>query len=255
MQYLSFNEAVGGKGQIKGLPEEDSDTQRALLDPMPLRDTWVLWEQAVPPSDGKSSAYADSMKEIVPFKTAQEFWSIWNGVPQPSELLDNKRITRDNGGNPTAIDAIMIFKKGVRPEWEDPLNATGGHFQVQLKSSIGGAQIDEYWNNIVLGMVGGTIEPYDMITGVRLVDKLSGAKAAGILRIELWFTKYDNQDAVNALKKSMEKTMCEKLDGTPGTAVKIELKRVGPGCASKIFGKWACASLPAPVPTRPDLQN
>ena len=24
--------------------------------------------------------------------------------------------------------------------------------QVQLKSSIGGAQIDEYWNNIVLGM-------------------------------------------------------------------------------------------------------
>ena len=74
-------------------------------------------------------------------------------VPQPSELRDNKRITRDNddlacigllrsnsehgrrpdkflapgctgctsgiglvatqGGNPTAIDAIMIFKKGV----------------------------------------------------------------------------------------------------------------------------------------------
>lgn len=27
------------------------------------------------------------------------------------------------------------------------------HSQVQLKPSTGGAQIDEYWNNIVLGMV------------------------------------------------------------------------------------------------------
>ena len=65
--------------------------------------------------------------------------------------------------------------------------------QVQLKPNVGGAQIDEYWNNIVLGMalaldeldragfwalgqtgvvvsnheVGGTIDPYDMITGAR----------------------------------------------------------------------------------------
>ena len=72
---------------------------------------------------------------------------------------------------PPAVCELLpnIFCK-VRPEWEDPLNATGGHFQagaevglsfrgqvthvcqVQLKSSIGGAQIDEYWNNIVLGM-------------------------------------------------------------------------------------------------------
>mmetsp|Transcript_27650 Transcript_27650/g.60213 ORF Transcript_27650/g.60213 Transcript_27650/m.60213 type:complete len:234 (-) Transcript_27650:82-783(-) len=225
MQFLSFNEAVGGKGQITGLPEEDSDTQKALLDPMPLKDTWVLWEQAVPAG---GNSFHESLKKIVGFKTAQEFWSIWNGVPQPSELLENKRITRDNpgsGSQPTAIDAIMIFKEGVRPEWEDPLNASGGHFQVQLKPSTGGAQIDEYWNNIVLGMVGGTIDPYDMITGVRLVDKLSGAKAAGILRIELWFTRYEDNPAVTTLKKNMEKCLCQKLDGSAGPTVqKIELK-------------------------------
>ncbi|CAJ1338638.1 unnamed protein product [Effrenium voratum] len=167
------------------------------------------------------------MKEIVPFKTAQEFWSIWNGVPQPSELLENKRITRDNGSSQTAIDAIMIFKDGVRPEWEDPLNASGGHFQVQLKPSLGGAQIDEYWNNIVLGIVGGTIEPYDIITGVRLVDKLAGAKAAGILRIELWFARYEDTAAMNQLRKNMEKIMFQKLDGSAGTPVKIELKAHG----------------------------
>jgi hypothetical protein len=31
--------------------------------------------------------------------------------------------------------------------------ARRSHSQVQLKPSTGGAQIDEYWNNIVLGMV------------------------------------------------------------------------------------------------------
>merc|ERR1711933_579496 len=60
------------------------------------------------------------------------------------------------------IDAIMIFRDNVRPEWEDKLNATGGHFQFQLKPNIGGGQVDEYWNNLVLGMIGATIEPVNL---------------------------------------------------------------------------------------------
>lgn len=32
----------------------------------------------------------------------------------------------------------------------------------QLKPQIGGGQIDEYWNNLVLGMVGGTIQPAEV---------------------------------------------------------------------------------------------
>eukprot|EP00440_Ansanella_granifera_P068014 gb/GFBE01073782.1/.p1 GENE.gb/GFBE01073782.1/~~gb/GFBE01073782.1/.p1 ORF type:complete len:229 (+),score=29.95 gb/GFBE01073782.1/:1-687(+) len=220
MQYLSFNEAVGGK-HMPGLPEETTETQSALLEPMPLRDTWVLWEQAVASGQG---AYGDATKEVVPFKTAQEFWSIFNGVPQPSELLDGKRMSRDNAGAHTAIDAIMIFKKGVRPQWEDPMNATGGHLQVQLKPLIGGAQIDEYWNNVVLAMVGGTLEPYEIITGVRLVDKMGNGKAASMLRIELWFSKADDSNT-SLLKKNFEKIMGEHLDGSSGTlGFKTEVK-------------------------------
>ena len=47
----------------------------------------------------------------------------------------------------------------------------------QCLSDVGAAprrQVDEYWNNLVLGMIGATIEPANMITGLRLVDKLSG---------------------------------------------------------------------------------
>ena len=30
-----------------------------------------------------------------------------------------------------SIDAIMIFREGISPEWEDQANANGGHFQIQ----------------------------------------------------------------------------------------------------------------------------
>eukprot|EP00933_Yihiella_yeosuensis_P006164 TRINITY_DN110835_c0_g1_i1.p1 TRINITY_DN110835_c0_g1~~TRINITY_DN110835_c0_g1_i1.p1 ORF type:complete len:266 (+),score=59.08 TRINITY_DN110835_c0_g1_i1:90-800(+) len=228
MSYLTFNEAVGGNNtKIRGLPEEDEASTLDLMDQMPLKDTWVLWEQAVPSDTkgGGGSSYSDATKQIVEFNTAQDFWRIWNGVPQPSALLNNCRFIRENPGQqPAAIDAVMLFKKGVRPEWEDPKNQSGGHFQVQLKPNIGGAQIDEYWNNLVLAMVGGTLEPYDMITGVRLVDKLAGAKAAGVLRIELWFSRYDAAQAWGELKKNMEKAMGQRLDGSTSVPVKCETK-------------------------------
>jgi translation initiation factor 4E len=211
--YLSFNESLVGRGNF-GIPEDDEEVViEALKEPMPLRDNWVLWEQVV--QEGKKENYADATRKVTKFNTVQEFWGIWNGLPQPSELLEQKRIMRDqSNGAAVAVDALMIFKEGIAPEWEDPKNANGGHFQIQMKPNVGGGQIDEYWNNVVLGMVGGTLEPADMITGIRLVDKLGGAKLASAIRIELWFTKFGETSAVNALKRNFQKCMCTKVDGT-----------------------------------------
>lgn len=35
------------------------------------------------------------------------------------------------GGHEKKISTIGIFKTGIRPEWEDPENSTGGDFQVK----------------------------------------------------------------------------------------------------------------------------
>jgi translation initiation factor 4E len=208
---LSFNSSISGQGSF-GIPEEESEEiKEALKQPMKLKDTWVLWEQVVT-DGGKAAAYEDATKQVTSFSTVQEFWAIWNGMPQPSELLGGSgmRIMRGQ----VAIDAIMIFKDGVKPAWEDKLNQTGGHFQIQLKPNTGGGQIDEYWNNLVLGMVGGSLEPSDMITGIRLVDKLGGQKTVNAIRIELWFARYSDQNAVNLLKKNMEKCLGTRVDGS-----------------------------------------
>eukprot|EP00415_Alexandrium_ostenfeldii_P000864 UN0864 len=183
---------------------------------MPLRRSWVLWEQQA------SGGYAT--KKIVSFSTAQEFWAIWNGVPQPSELLEGKRFMKEQpNGQSSAIDAIMIFSEGISPEWEDSANAQGGHFQIQLKPPSGGGQIDEYWNNLVLAVVGECMDSSNIITGLRLVDKLSGkGKVTDIIRLELWYHSKATQPEISALKRSMEKTLTTRLDGSMGPILKGE---------------------------------
>jgi len=215
-QFLSFNEAISGRGSF-GLDEDTDDSViEALQEPMKLKDNWVLWEQ-VGQEGGKAGGYAPN--RVAPFNTVQDFWGIWNGIPQPSELLESKRIMREQrNGTPVAIDAIMIFKEGIKPEWEDEKNACGGHFQIQLRPNVGGGQIDEYWNNLVLAMIGGVLEPSELITGIRLVDKLSGPKVANAIRIELWFTKYQDTPAVNLLRKNFENCMSLKVDGSRSSA-------------------------------------
>jgi len=107
----------------------------------------------------------------------------------------------------------MIFKQGVKPEWEAPENVKGGHFQLQLKPQLGGGLIDELWNNIVLGMIGGGIEPSDMIHGVRLVDKLSH-KTKPVIRIEVWFSDMDPGETgrLYNLRGDLERCMGTGLD-------------------------------------------
>merc|ERR1719469_1587060 len=141
-------------------------------------------------SSDKASQYSDATHKVAQFTSVQDFWKIWNHMPQPSELLEQKRMVREQPDGLHVIDAIMIFRDGVKPEWEDKLNANGGHFQFQLKPTVGGAQMDEYWNNLVLGMTGCTIEPANMITGIRLVDKLSFKRSDRFIRLEIWFTNY-----------------------------------------------------------------
>lgn len=215
-QYLSFNSKISPGLATYQQPSEAELEELKNRDP-PLRYTWTIWEQIMQQSDAKNSAYSDATHKVANFSTVKGFWKYWNHLPQPSELLDGKKFVRDNGVDSRSIvDALMLFRDGIKPEWEDSTNATGGHFQFQLKPQLGGGVIDELWNNIVLGMIGGTIQPAEMVTGVRLVDKLTQNKMAAI-RIEVWFANFEDTEKVDALQKSLEQCMGTKLDGSVET--------------------------------------
>ena len=183
---------------------------------------WHLWEKLA--SSGASS-YSSAMQDVATVKSVREFWAHWINVPQPSELLEGNKIVREEvEGKPANIDSLMLFREGVKPEWEDPANRSGGHFAFTFRpATVSPAQVDEYWNNIVLGLVGGSIEPKDMVTGVRLVDKMSSGRNSCI-RIEVWFTNYADTEAVNTLRSNVEACMSLHLDDTHGHVPKAEQK-------------------------------
>lgn len=69
-------------------------------------------------------------------ETVEEFFEIYRHLNRPSTL-------------PLVSDYHM-FKKGVRPIWEDDENKKGGKWIVRLKKGVA----DRYWEDLLLAMIG-----------------------------------------------------------------------------------------------------
>mmetsp|Transcript_12684 Transcript_12684/g.28028 ORF Transcript_12684/g.28028 Transcript_12684/m.28028 type:complete len:231 (-) Transcript_12684:98-790(-) len=222
MVFLSFNSAVTPLEEIADDHDEGLDDDTVPGD-LPLRFRWVVWEQLMATTAGKSQ-YSESTRQIASCETVEGFWKTWALLPQPSELLTNRMVLNVQDGF-HIVDALMVFRDGIMPQWEDQANCDGGHLQFQFKASMGSGQIDEYWNNVVLGVVGATIEPSDLITGVRLVDKLSGNRANGHLRLEVWFSHFPDSRSMQLFQQNVERCIATRtLEGRIGSVPKAEVK-------------------------------
>ena len=81
----------------------------------------------------------------------------------------------------------MVFREGVKPEWEDKMNRDGAEWFCRKAFPL--PQLDDFWANLTMGMVGETIDPRDEICGARVVDKSTGQRQ--MYRLELWFKRKD----------------------------------------------------------------
>ncbi|KAI9681985.1 MAG: eukaryotic translation initiation factor 4E [Caeruleum heppii] len=125
----------------------------------PLMHTWTLWFTKPPtgkvvplhPSIGQSCGliptqsdnWNDLLKEVVTFDSVEEFWGVYNNITPTSELA----LKSD----------YHLFKKGVRPEWEDAQNKHGGKWAYQFKEKRS-VPIDELWLHVMLAAIGETLE-------------------------------------------------------------------------------------------------
>ncbi|KAI4217454.1 MAG: hypothetical protein LQ351_000049 [Letrouitia transgressa] len=99
----------------------------------PLMNEWTLW--FTKPPSGKDHNWNDLLKEVVTFDS--------NNISPVSELA----LKSD----------YHLFKKGIRPEWEDPQNKHGGKWAYQFKDKRT-APIDELWLHLMLAAIGETLE-------------------------------------------------------------------------------------------------
>jgi translation initiation factor 4E len=247
MATLSFNQKIATLPEVSDSPVDFI----ASMDPVPLKSTWSLWEQLQQnqPQTGTAElsaqtstiSYGDLTRKVASVRDVQSFWKYFMHLPQPSSILgESLKVQRqdDESTTPHTLAAIMFFRDDIRPEWEDEANRKGGHFQFTLQhertrsgkdAAVPGkaeavasnwlARTDEFWNNLVLGLVGGTIEPDDFVTGIRLVDKVKppikpGARPVGHLRIEVWFRDASDKAKIEQLEQSIEAHLKSRLDGT-----------------------------------------
>lgn len=161
---------------------EENDTglvQELETDPEglhPLERDWVMWfmNGSKPKSDPKkghmNNGWNQGLIELAHFGTIEEFWAIQQHIQIPSKL-------------PLKND-YMMFKEGVRPEWEDEGNLGGGMWKMVIPNKLRAEQLDKMWLETLLSMIG---EYYadlgDLICGAYLQRRQRED------RIQIWTTK------------------------------------------------------------------
>ena len=137
--------------------------------------------------------YSDQAYErLGDFSSVQDFWNILEYLPKPSDVFSQRdparRIVRAKV-NGRSLEALGLFKTGVKPEWEFPLNIKGGH--LEFRDDIPLEVVDRIWYETLLAIVGEVLECGRDIMGARIVDKSKTRKTE--FRLEIWLATTDDK--------------------------------------------------------------
>ena len=158
----------------------------------PLQNSWTFWEH-VKAQGGKN--YGDTFTQLGSFNTVEGFWNFKNNLPHPSAVF----FTKESGPRrlkDRELEGFSMFKTGIKPAWEDKRNETGGEYY--LRTELSTYDLDTYFEKLLCGCIGETLDPDNYICGVRLVDKSKGARPC--YRLEVWFSTREQEicDSIRA---------------------------------------------------------
>lgn len=115
--------------------------------------------------------------------------------------------------NGKTIDAFSVFKKGIRPEWEDPANRTGS--ELVWRKTMNLDLSDIYWENMVLALIGEALDEDDDICGGRIVDKSKRGSNRTMIKIELWL-KTTSHEVGERIRIKLVEALTDNESGKPG---------------------------------------
>jgi translation initiation factor 4E len=145
-----------------------------------------------------ANAWKENMKQVCSFDTVEDFWRYYNYLPKPSEVFYDGETKKRIGADQKIVEEYSLFKRGIEPEWGDPMNATGGEFF--CRQFIDAEILNMYWQNLVLGVIGESMEDpatdgndgrplLSCVNGARIVDK--GKAYHPMFKIEVWISERD----------------------------------------------------------------
>jgi translation initiation factor 4E len=137
------------------------------------------------PAAAESHDYEAGLTVIGEFETVESFCRYFNWLKPPSKLERNSN--------------YHMFKRGIKPMWEDPANAAGGKWVLTMKGNP--PLLDRCWAWAAMALVGEELDEADEVCG--LVVSLR----AKVDRIQLWTRGKDDVEKLNALAKRLVKIL------------------------------------------------
>lgn len=148
----------------------------------PLNTEWSLWTSVKVKESKKEVNWMDTVKNIITVNTIEDFWAMFNNIPQASQL-----------NHPFDY---YFFRKDIQPMWEDSSNINGGKLTLMFKKTCDSDFIDKVWMHTILGCIGEQFE--DNICGVVLnVRKHQD-------RINIWVNTDKEEDIKSLAEKWKE---------------------------------------------------
>lgn len=149
-----LGKAVGKGGSSSSLSDAKAASLTSSSAAVPahqLRNSWYFWFR---PPISKANGYIEYEKTLHPIascSTAEEFFVVYQHLKRPSVL--------------PLVSDYHLFKKGIRPIWEDEENKKGGKWIVRLKKGVA----DRYWEDLLFAIIGDQFgEASDEVCGVVL---------------------------------------------------------------------------------------
>lgn len=158
------------------------------MDPIyKLNNTWVLWEH----QKNNNVNYEQNTCELGTFNTINDFWKYYNNYPYPSVIFSDGSVKPIIENPDREIASISLFKMGVEPKWEDPMNTNGAELAIRKFKNL--EELDNIWETMSIMCIGEQFEMSNLVTGIRVVDSSIPNRKA-LYRVELWFSdkKYKN---------------------------------------------------------------
>lgn len=113
----------------------------------PLQHTWTLWFY----ENDRNNTWEENQKEIASFSSVEDFWSLFNHIKLASELRQGCDYS--------------LFKRGIRPMWEDDYNKRGGRWLINLEKKQRSSDLDRFWLDVILCMIGEAFDNSEDVCG------------------------------------------------------------------------------------------
>lgn len=174
----------------------------------PLVHSWDFWHDrqdrspANPDNAASPSAYENRLVRLATVDDIRSFWSVFNNFDTTTLPLR---------------DSVHLFKRGVKPIWEDPRNTHGGAWTFRVPRALA----PQFWRDVCLMAIGEQLGKAVEEEGVeRFRDDICGVSLGvryGSCLVQVWNRDGEHEGGVRRVLETVVQGLeegCVPREGT-----------------------------------------